>query len=259
MAFFDDEYLFTNSLPTFITLERNRGRKFIRRTTETSWFLWPLEFFVSIGDAISGSLRRSSEHPLWEAVTFQKDGALLLEAGRKKMVLEADDILLVSGERGLNPSAAQEGEMFSLLGWKYVELVCKGGTHQIRLSPDACSRVFTLAAQTNPYVVGVDAAHQIYLPETLKQDESAQQRDAVLEAATRILSARASRSVRRAVFALFGAGLFAAATVGWILAGLRVRNFFIVLPIAALAALVLALSSVADGWDIKKRVTRLRP
>lgn len=259
MAFFDDDYLFTEDLPARITLERNRGRRFTKRTTETSWYLWPLELFVGTGTFFSGIARRLKRgEPLWDTVTFEKDGTVLLEtSGGDELTIQADDILLVAGERGLNPSAAKEGEVFSLLGWKYVEFVSKKSSHQVTMSPEACSRVYTLGVQTNPYVVGVDASHQIYLPEALKQNESAKQRDALLEAARRILTGRATRTARRAIFALIGAGLFGFATYAWLEARWRPRGFFFVLPVAGLGALALFCSSVADGWDIKKRVTML--
>jgi len=258
MSYFDDPYLFTDEIPASITLQNNRGRTFARRKNEMSWWLLPLELFIKFGDSVGSLFSASSDgQPVWDSITFQKDGTLLLkvQGSKKEKTLQPDDVLLVAGERGLNSAAASEGEVASLLGWKHVAFICKEGSHLLTLTPDACTRVYTLGLQVNPLVIGIDAQHRIFVPPDLKETESAAQHDALRAAAVRVLSARIGPAFGRSIFALFGVALFGGLTAAWILAGWRIRTlFFYLLPFACFGALMLFCSSVADRWDINKRL-----
>lgn len=260
MSYFDDPYLFTSDVPASVTLANNHGRTFARRKGEMSWWFWPLEFFIKFGDWIGSLFSASSDgQPVWDSITFQKDGSLLLkvQGTRKETVLQAEDVLLVAGERGLNPAAAEAGEVTSLLGWKHVAFVCKENSHLLTLTPEACTRVYSLGLQVNPLVIGVDAQHRIFVPPDLKETESDAQFAALRKAAMRVLRARIGPAFGRTLFALLGIAIFSGMTAAWILAGWRVRGVFFILPVAAFGALALFCSSVADRWDISKRLRQL--
>jgi hypothetical protein len=236
-----DGLLFTGELPAPITLQKNLGRAFTPRGKESQWYLMPLELFVSLGTSIGGFVRRlSGGIEIWDSIRFQKSGTILLTRGgaRKGIEIAPDTILLVSGEVGLNPSAAADRSLFSLIDWKYVELICNDGSHLLVLSASDAPRVFTLIAQTNPFVVGVDAAHQIYLPPAMRGQDLAAQRQSILVVVQRILKKRRRRNFLRAVFALAAGAAFAYGAYGWILAGWRIRLGFWMLVLGSVGGVV---------------------